>query len=222
MSKRYLITATVAAAAAAALTLSACSSSGTSPSHSMSSGTSMSPGMSMSGTSGRPATALTGAPATGPHNAADIAFATDMIPHHAQALEMAKMALATSSNPKVKQLARMIEGEQTPEITTMSGWLTGWNKPVPSTSMGGMNMGGTSMPGMMSDADMSKLNSSTGAAFDKLFLTQMITHHTGALTMADTELSNGQNVDAKTLARSIIAGQSKEITTMKTLLPTVK
>ena len=228
MSKRTLIAGTIVATAAA-LTLSACSSSGSSPSHSTMSGGAtsmsggaMSSGMSMSGAASATATVQAGAPATGPHNAADVAFATDMIPHHAQALAMARTALSRATNPTVKQLAQMIENEQTPEISAMSGWLKGWNEPVPSTSTGSMNMGGMSMPGMMSDADMTKLDSATGATFDKLFLTQMITHHTGALTMANTELSSGQNTDAKTLARSIIAGQSKEITEMKALLPTIK
>ncbi len=216
MNARYLLTSTMAAVAAA-ITLAACSSSGSSPAHS-----SMSSGMSMSGMASGSNTVQAGAPASGPHNAADVAFATDMISHHAQALEMARMALSKAVSLKVKQLAQMIENEQTPEITTMSGWLKAWNEPVPSTSTGGMNMGGTTMPGMMSNADMSKLGSATGAAFDKLFLTQMITHHTGALSMANTELSAGQNSDAKTLARSIIAGQSKEIATMQSLLPTIK
>ena len=221
MSKRYLITGTIAAAATA-LSLSACSSSGSSPSHSSMPAGSMSSGMTTSGTASGSASVPGGAAATGAHNAADVTFATDMIPHHAQALQMAKLALSKTSNEQVKQLARMIENEQTPEITTMSGWLKGWNKPVPSTATNGMNMGGMSMPGMMSNADMSKLDASTGAAFDKLFLTQMITHHTGALTMANTELSDGQNTDAKHLANSIIAGQSKEISQMRTLLPTIK
>lgn len=216
MSKRHQITGTIAAAAAA-ITLSACSNSGSPDAHSPMSGQ-----MSMSGMAGGSATVPAGAPATGPHNAADVSFATDMIPHHAQALEMAKMALTKASSPQVKQLAQMIENEQTPEISAMSGWLKGWNKPVPDTSMSGMHMGSMDMPGMMTDADMAKLDSSTGAVFDKLFLTRMITHHTGALTMANTELSAGQNSDAKTLAKSIIAGQSKEITQMKTLLPAIK
>lgn len=208
----WLTRAAVASAAVAgAVLLTACGSSGGSGSQTRPS--SMSSGMSMSSSSA----AQGGAPASGPHNAADVSFTTDMIPHHAQALEMAKMALSKATNPQVKQLAQAIEGEQTPEITTMSGWLKGWNQPVPDTSMPGMNM-----PGMMSSADMAKLSGATGSAFDKLWLTQMITHHQGAVTMANTELNAGQNTDAKTLARSIIAGQSKEIMTMKALLPTIK
>ncbi len=223
MSTRYQITATLAAAATA-LTLSACSSSGTT--HSTTSHSSMIGGamssMTANGTASQTPTVQAAGPASGPHNAADVAFATDMIPHHAQALEMAKTALSKASNPQVKQLAQMIENEQTPEIASMTGWLKGWNKPVPDTSTAGMRMGSMSMPGMMSDADMTKLNSVTGTAFDRLFLTQMVAHHTGALTMANTELTTGQNNDAKTLAKSIITGQSKEIAQMKALLPTLK
>ena len=211
-------------AAAAAITLSACgSSSSTRSSSTMPGGHSMS-GMSISSMPTASGTARAGAPASGPHNTADVTFATDMIPHHAQALAMAKMALTKAASPKVKQLAQRIEHEQSPEITLMSGWLKGWNKPVPDTTMGGMDMGSHSgsmtMPGMMSAADMAKLNSATGSTFDKLFLSQMITHHTGAITMANAELTHGQNSDAKTLATSIITGQSKEITEMKTLLLT--
>lgn len=220
MNKRFLITSTLAATAAA-VTLSACSSS-SSPAHSsMSGGTSTSGGMT-SATSTVTVTSTAGSAATGPHNSADVAFASGMISHHAQALEMAKMALTKADSPKVKQLAKTIEGEQTPEITTMSGWLPGWNRPVPDTSMGGMHMGGASMPGMMSTADMARLDKATGTAFDKLFLTQMIAHHTGAVSMATTELGAGQNSDARTLAKSIIAGQGKEISQMKSLLPTIK
>jgi uncharacterized protein (DUF305 family) len=209
-----------AAMAAAAITLAACSSSGGSGSQPSSS--SMSSAMSMSTMPGSSSAAQGGAPATGPHNSADITFATDMIPHHAQALQMAKMARTKATHPQVTKLAQAIEGAQTPAITAMSGWLKGWNQPVPDTSMGGMNMGGTSMPGMMSSAEMAKLNTATGRAFDKLWLTQMIAHHQGAVTMANTEVSAGQNTDAQTLARSIITGQNKEIATMKTLRPTIR
>ena len=212
----------------AAVTLAACSSSGNALSSSSGVGSStpggmtggMSSGMSMGGDSGS-RSAKAGAPAPGPHNAADVTFATDMIPHHGQALEMAKLALAKATNPEVKQLAKAIEGAQTPEITTMTGWLKGWNQPVPDASMGGMDMGGMSMPGMMSSADTAKLKAATGAAFDRLWLTQMIAHHRGAVTMARTELSAGQNGDAKALAQSIIAGQSSEIDKMTKLLPTI-
>ena len=152
---------------------------------------------------------------TSAHNEADVTFATDMIPHHEQAVDMAKLAASRASSAAVKDLATKIEAAQQPEITMMSGWLTGWGKPVPSP-MGGMDMGGST--GMMSAADMTKLTNSTGTAYDKMFLTMMIAHHQGALAMAATETSTGKNADALTLAKNITLSQTAEISTMQALL----
>ena len=88
-------------------------------------------------------------------NDADVVFAQMMIPHHRQAIEMAKMAASRAADPKVKALAGKIEAAQDPEIQTTSGWLMAWNAPMP-TGMPGMDHGGMSMPSMpgaMSDAD---------------------------------------------------------------------
>ena len=154
-------------------------------------------------------------------NDADVTFATDMIPHHRQAVEMAKLAETRAKSAKVKDLALKIMRAQDPEIQTMSGWLTAWGKPVPSasSSMGGMDMGGASaMPGMMSSADMAKLKNASGAAFDQMFLTMMIGHHNGAIEMAKTEQTNGKNAEAIALAQRIEQAQTNEITTMRGLL----
>lgn len=210
MTQRSRITLAATSAAVAALVLSACSSSN-STAH-MSSTMS---GMNLMSMTGHATTASGSVAASGPHNAADVAFATDMIPHHSQAVQMADMALKTASNAQVKTLATAIKAAQDPEITQVSGWLTSWKKPVPPT-MGGMNMGhGT---GMMSSADMTRLGKATGAAFNRLWVQMMITHHQGAITMAHTEITTGQNTEAKALARSIVTSQSAQITQLKTLL----
>ena len=155
----------------------------------------------------------TGAAAGGPHNNADVEFATAMIPHHGQALEMADMALAKATDERVRQLATRIKAAQDPEITQMSGWLTGWRQPVPSVS-------GHTMPmeGMMSMQDMDRLGRASGTAFDRMWVQMMIEHHQGALMMAQKELGAGQDAHAKDLAKSIHNGQAKEIATMKALL----
>jgi uncharacterized protein (DUF305 family) len=155
------------------------------------------------------------------HNQADIAFAQGMIPHHAQAIAMSKMAVQRAVSPQVKDLAARIQAAQQPEIDQMSGLLRAWNAPVPSTNnpMGGMmgQMHGA-MPGMMSGGQMQQLGQDSGAAFDRMFLEMMISHHQGAITMAKTELSNGQNPDARQLAQRIIDAQQREITEMQNLL----
>jgi uncharacterized protein (DUF305 family) len=160
--------------------------------------------------------------ATG-HNGADIMFAQQMMAHHSQAIDMAKMASTQASSPKVKALATTIEAAQTPEINMMNAWLTDWNAPAAGSSMSGMSGmdHGSSTPGMMSDSDMQKLSGLTGSAFDKMFLTMMISHHNGAITMARDELANGKYGDALGLAASIQVTQQGQVKQMQGLLKQV-
>ena len=161
---------------------------------------------------GTATTSPSGTPVAGAHNAADVTFATDMIPHHAQAITMAEMVPSRASNQKVKDLAAQIQAAQDPEITQMSGWLKAWGEPVPAST--GMQHG----DGMMSMDEMSQLENVTGATFDEMWLQMMIDHHKGAIEMANTELSAGSDPGAKKLAQAIIEGQSHEIATMTAML----
>jgi uncharacterized protein (DUF305 family) len=144
-------------------------------------------------------------------------FAQQMIPHHRQAIDMAKLAATRAKSPEVKKLATQIEGAQDPEITTMTGWLKEWGAAMPEESMPGMDHG-KDMPGMMTDADMTSMTKASGAAFDRMFLTMMIKHHEGAITMAKDEQAKGSSAPAKTLAGTIITAQTAEIATMRELL----
>jgi uncharacterized protein (DUF305 family) len=152
---------------------------------------------------------------------ADVGFATDMIPHHRQAIEMAAMAAQRSEDPEVKELAAAIQAAQQPEIDTMSSWLTAWGKPVPegAAGMDAMGHGGMNdMPGMMTTEEMNQLHDETGVGFDRMFLTMMIEHHEGAIRMAETEQANGSNPEAVALAKKIAQDQQAEIKTMQQLL----
>ncbi len=152
----------------------------------------------------------------GTHNQADVTFLQGMIPHHEQAIEMSRPAAENSQSEQVKDLAEQIQAAQGPEIETMSGWLRDWGVPGSQSGMdhGGMNMG----EGMMSPEQMQRLERARGAQFDQMFLTMMIEHHQGAVTMARTELDNGQNPEATQLAQQIIDSQQAEIDTMNNLL----
>ncbi|SCX29760.1 Uncharacterized conserved protein, DUF305 family [Mycolicibacterium fluoranthenivorans] len=202
-----------AALVAAAVTLGACGTSTTS-----------------AGPSASTATTTTTQPATSAeHNHADEMFAQMMIPHHQQAIEMSDMVLGKQGvDPKVIALATQIKAAQGPEIQQMQGWLTQWGATAMSPSSGMPGMPGMSgmpgMPGMqtgqgmMSEQDMAALQNAQGVAASKLFLTQMIAHHQGAITMAETEIKTGQSPAAVALANSIKTSQQREIDTMKTLL----
>jgi uncharacterized protein (DUF305 family) len=199
------------AALAATLALGACSSSDTMSGHQM-------PGGSMTTTGTGPATAPAGDSAATAHNQADVTFASSMVPHHEQAVEMADVALTRASSAEVKELATSIKAAQGPEITTMTGWLTAWGG-APMAS-GDHDMGGMGMDGMMSAQQVSGLKDASGAAFDRMWLQLMVKHHEGAVAMAKTQLSQGQSRDAKALAQAVIDGQAKEIATMTALLRT--
>ena len=148
------------------------------------------------------------------HNSADVTFATDMIPHHAQAVEMADLAASKATDAEVKSLAAAIKGAQDPEIKTMTGWLKDWDAPVPETGMGHEMSAGSEM-GMMTAEEMSALEKSSGAEFDKMWVEMMTRHHNGAIEMAKTEIKSGQYAPAKALAQRIVSAQTSEVATLK-------
>ncbi|MFF8776272.1 DUF305 domain-containing protein [Streptomyces sp. NPDC015140] len=155
------------------------------------------------------------------HNAQDVAFAQGMIPHHRQALEMARLAADRSATPEVADLAARVEKAQDPEITTMTGWLKTWGEEVPEStgSRSGMDHSAHSgMPGMMDGQDMAELGKASGRTFDTKFLTMMVEHHEGAVEMAGTEKAKGRYAPAKALADEIVTAQQAEITEMNRLL----
>ncbi|WP_216853351.1 F510_1955 family glycosylhydrolase [Phytoactinopolyspora halotolerans] len=153
------------------------------------------------------------------HNAADVAFTQEMIPHHAQAVEMSALAADRAESAEVKSLAEDIEAAQQPEIDLMSEMLRAWGEDVPDTNAAGHEGHGSGeMPGMMSDQEMTELGSATGAEFDRMWLTMMIAHHEGAITMSEEVLANGSDAEVSELADEIIEVQQAEIATMRQLL----
>lgn len=216
-----------AVAAIAALTLAACGGDG--DGDGAGHGTaSPSTGATASAGTGATASAGTGATssaddgtATAAHNAQDVSFAQGMIPHHRQALEMARLADGRAASADVKDLAARIEKAQAPEIATLTGWLKSWGEqvPEPAESMSGMDHSGHSgMPGMMDGSDMEELEAASGKAFDTAFLRLMIEHHKGAVEMAATEREKGAYGPAKALAAEIVSTQKDEIAEMNRLL----
>lgn len=150
-----------------------------------------------------------------PHNERDVAFASNMVPHHEGAVSMADTLLAKQGIPDdVQALAKRIKEAQQPEIDQMNGWLKNWGV----QSMAGHGGHTMMISGMMSDAEMSAFEDAEGAQAARLFLEGMIAHHKGAIEMAQVEVDGGQFADAVSLARTIIAQQTKEISEMESLL----
>ena len=159
-------------------------------------------------------------------NDADVAFATDMIPHHAQATAMANLTLGRKGlDPKIAGLAEEVRATQTVEIETMVDWLSAWGEPVPETAQdhanahgGGAEMDHGDMPGMMSEDELSRLEAASGAEFERMWLEMMIEHHEGAVELAATEETEGAFPPAVEMAEDIQSSQQKEIDLMQGLL----
>ena len=158
-----------------------------------------------------------------PHTKADVAFMKGMIHHHAQALHMTALVPKRSTNSDVELLAKRIDISQESEIEQMTTWLEsrGETPPVWHREHGHAHGAGrVLMPGMLTDADMERLAATRGAAFDRLFLRDMIRHHQGALTMVQ-ELYNaggGAEPNAGAFVRHVESDQQIEIDRMQELL----
>jgi uncharacterized protein (DUF305 family) len=161
------------------------------------------------------------------YTAADVRFMQAMILHHAQALVMAGWAPTRAARGDVKVLAARIDVAQRDEIAFMERWLRERREWVPEThvqhELAGdrMPMPGTLMPGMLTAEQLAQLEKATGPEFDRLFLTFMIQHHEGALTMVKELFSNpgaGQDVYVFRFVSDVEADQTTEIDRMRAML----
>lgn len=165
------------------------------------------------------------------HNGADVAFATDMIQHHAQALSMVDLTRGRPLEPEVELLVEDIRAIQAPEIETMTGWLRDWDEEIPETmrdhvhaghghgevaeSMEGVN---TDLPGMLDAEEMAALENAADEEFQALWLAAMIEHHEGAIAIATAEQDDGRYAPAIDLAREITGTQTEQVETMRALV----
>jgi uncharacterized protein (DUF305 family) len=161
------------------------------------------------------------------YTAADINFMNGMISHHAQALVMAGWAASHGASPSVQTLADRITNAQKDEIATMQKWLRDRQQPVPDANPHGMtmNMNGMThemlMPGMLTEAQLKQLDAARGKEFDRLFLTFMIQHHKGAVTMVNDLFATygaAQDVTVFKMASDVSADQTTEIERMEKML----
>ena len=149
---------------------------------------------------------------------ADVGFVTGMISHHAQALVMSELAPSHGARPSVQTLAARIINAQRDEIALMQRWLEDRGQPVPPVANGEHEH---HMPGMLTQEQLEELASAFGPEFDRLFLTYMIQHHAGAVTMVhDLFTTDGAGQDGAVfkLASDVQVDQITEIDRMELML----
>lgn len=209
----------IASAVLGAMTLAGCSTAARQPASEPvpASGETLTPAALAKADSGRPA-----------YTAADVRFMQGMIHHHAQAVVMANWAPSRGARPDVRTLAGRIDVAQRDEIALMQRWLRERREMVPDPThviaghqMQGASPSDTLMPGMLTPEQMKQLEAATGAEFDRLFLTFMIQHHQGALTMVEQLWASpgaGHDVLIFRFASDVEADQTTEIERMRGML----
>jgi len=164
---------------------------------------------------------------------ADVKFMQDMVMHHSQAVEMVGLMQTNTRNPLLLELGQRIKISQGDEILFMKRWLDFHDKPIAADNgMGGMDMSTMPgmedtpmMPGMLSPRQMTALRNAKGLAFDHLFLTGMIQHHTGALSMVKDLFSapgSGQEPQLFDFTADVVVTQQGEIDSMRNMLASEK
>jgi uncharacterized protein (DUF305 family) len=154
-----------------------------------------------------------------------------MIMHHAQAVEMTALINERTTNKELRLLGARISHSQAEEINFMKRWLTarGQSTEMQMGNMSGMDMSDMDMssrhpmlmPGMLTPEQMDALRKAKGAEFDRLFLTGMIQHHTGALIMVKDLFDTGgagQDAELFNFATDVDSGQRAEIRIMQNML----
>jgi len=161
-----------------------------------------------------------------PLSRADVEFMQGMIMHHAQAVEMTALISSHTDNKDLQALGARISSSQSDEIRFMKRWLAARGQPI-SMAMPGMpemDMSGKPMalmPGMLTPEQMDALRKARGAEFDRLFLTGMIQHHGGALTMVKDLFNTagaGQDAEIFDFATDADNTQRAEIRIMQAML----
>jgi len=161
-----------------------------------------------------------------PRSPADVEFMQGMIMHHAQAVEMTALIASHTENKELRALGARISRSQSDEIKFMKRWLAarGESASIAMPGMPNMDMPGHAMalmPGMLTPEQMEALRKAKGAEFDRLFLTGMIQHHGGALTMVKDLFDTagaGQDAELFDFATDVDSGQRAEIRIMQGML----
>lgn len=171
-------------------------------------------------------TAAAGAESTRPrYNEADARFMTGMIAHHAQAIEIARWAPTHGASASLQVMAERVINAQQDEILLMQTWLRDRGLPAPDpAATAGHTTHAHLMPGMLTEDQLKQLDAARGKEFERLFLTFMIQHHRGAVTMVEELFgSQGAGLDDTVfkLASDISADQTSEIERMQRMLFTL-
>ena len=155
--------------------------------------------------------------AEGGHNDTDVMYLQMMVAHHAQGLEMVRLAERKASRAEIRTLAQAVDATQSDEVTMMTGWLTQWQAPttVDHAPNAHADHGGLPATG---PEEIAALKKAKGAAFETAFLNLFVAHQHNAVEMAQLETGQGSNAEAKAFADRVRASRADQIQQMLQLM----
>lgn len=148
------------------------------------------------------------------HNAGDIRFAQQLLPHHEQAVVISELAVERSTDQEVTALAQRIHGARGPEMKQLMALLQGWGEPVAPPDHGDVGHGDF---GLLTEEELQHLGQVSGSEFDREWLRLMIEHHEGAVEIAEIELRDGADSLAKLFAQNVVDSQTGELAELRAL-----
>jgi uncharacterized protein (DUF305 family) len=168
-----------------------------------------------SGSSGPAAAAAAAAAVAGNgHNAQDLTFARRVLLHDAQATELAKAAASHAQAAGVRAFAQSMQQAASAQVAIARARLRAWKVASPAAQADDAD----EEPGMLATDDVRSLATTAGPDFDWKFLTLMIEHHLGGVTLAQQQEREGRDGPLVALARDMEKAQNDEIATMRKLL----
>lgn len=165
----------------------------------------------LAGCAAAPAQPAPGGTAGKVYNDTDVMFTQMMAAHHAQAIEMVRLARTKSVREDVRTLAAAIDVTEADETKTMQVWLQSWSQPASAAADAHEGHGGAH--GTNAD-DIAALATYDGAEFEQRFLNMLVAHQHNAVEIARMETGSGVNPGALDLAKRITDSRTAEIQQM--------
>ncbi|MCO1574684.1 DUF305 domain-containing protein [Crossiella sp. SN42] len=143
-------------------------------------------------------------------NDADVMFLQMMLPHHGQAVQIAKLAKDKATRKEIKDLAVAVEATQLAEAETMTGWLRSWGRPTTVDTNPDLHAHHGGMPATSKEV-IDALARTGGGKFDRDAVNVLTGHQHGAVEMARNVLRDGSNPQVKELADRIVKSRTAQI-----------
>jgi uncharacterized protein (DUF305 family) len=150
-------------------------------------------------------------------NDTDVMFLQMGLEHIRQGAEVVRLARERGSGAEVRALAAAMDTEWSSEAAVMTGWLTGWGRPLTADPDTGVHAGHGDLHSLR-PSDIEELRRSAPADFDRTALSLLIGHLHNAVEVTRLEEAGGQYPPAREMAAAMTRTRQAQIQRMLALV----